>query len=148
MIAGNHDHYGNVKAQIAYTKKSHRWYMPHYYYTKVMYIITTSAMYGQALYCVFQVFRIGSNFTIQFVFIDTELLTTSDLGCLSSNDTDPQWTWIEATLAASTSQWLFVIGHHPGKKMAEQHCYMQVLYEFMMHMINWVFKYSCSTKML
>ena len=120
MIAGNHDHYGNVDAQIAYTKKSHRWYMPHYYYTKVMYIITT----GQALYCVFQVFRIGSNLTIQFVFIDTELLTTSDLGCFSSNDTDPQWTWIEATLAASTSQWLFVIGHHPGKKIAEQHCCM------------------------
>jgi len=62
------------------------------------------------------VFRIGSDITVQFVFIDTELLITSDKGCSSSNDTDPQWVWIEKTLAASTSQWLFVLGHHPGKK--------------------------------
>lgn len=35
VICGNHDHYGNVSAEVAYTKLSQRWYMPDLYYTEV-----------------------------------------------------------------------------------------------------------------
>ena len=30
------------------------------------------------------------------------------------NAAENQWEWIEQTLAASTAQWLFVVGHYPG----------------------------------
>jgi len=51
------------------------------------------------------------------VFIDTELLTRGNQTCPQSATPDPQWTWIENTLAASTAHWLFVMGHHPGKNI-------------------------------
>ncbi|XP_065913697.1 tartrate-resistant acid phosphatase type 5-like isoform X2 [Dysidea avara] len=94
IIAGNHDHNGNVSAQIEYTKKSHRWYMPNYYYTEIIRIP-------------------DSGVAVQFVFIDTELLTRGNQACLQPATQDSQWTWIENTLAASIARWLFVLGHHP-----------------------------------
>ena len=60
---------------------------------------------------------------VQFVFIDTVILAglthptkkwLPPSGPASVNAAEDQWEWIEATLAASTAKWLFVLGHYPG----------------------------------
>ncbi|XP_065913702.1 tartrate-resistant acid phosphatase type 5-like isoform X2 [Dysidea avara] len=103
VIAGNHDHYGNASAEIAYTACSHRWYMPNYYYTETMTIP-------------------GTHTEIQFIFIDTVILAGNTHptktwlpppGPESVNAAEDQWEWIEETLAASKADWLFVLGHYP-----------------------------------
>ena len=107
-IAGNHDHYGNASAQVAYTKLSKRWFFPAFYYTE-----TVSLSGGGSL---------------QFVFIDTVLLcgqtypTIRDLpptGPASTAAAEDQWAWIEQTLSTSTADWLIVAGHYPGQCKAE-----------------------------
>ena len=105
VIAGNHDHYGNVSAEVEYTKLSSRWYMPSLYYS--------------------QTFTIpGSSASVEFVFIDTIVLAglTHPIhrgipppGPSSVQAAEDEWTWIETTLSQSTADWLFVLGHYPGK---------------------------------
>jgi len=118
-VAGNHDYHGNVSAQIAYSEKSTRWYMPNYYYTEVRIVCPHS----NSLSCL-QILSIpGTNAEIQFVFIDTIILCgpTDPIrrwlppsGPTSLNAAEDQWEWIEKTLSASTAKWLFVVGHYPG----------------------------------
>jgi len=69
---------------------------------------------------VFQIITIpDSKSRVQFVFVDTVLLTNRNQSCSPPNDAflmNAQWTWIKDTLAASTAEWLFVLGHYPGKR--------------------------------
>ena len=111
-LAGNHDHYGNASAQVAYTKLSKRWFFPAFYYTETV--------------------SLSGGGTLQFVFIDTVLLcgqthpTLRHLpptGPASTAAAEDQWAWIEQTLSASTADWLIVAGHYPGQCEAEYlHC--------------------------
>lgn len=95
MIAGNHDHASNVSAQIAYTKRSKRWYFPHFYYTKVFQIP-------------------GSHRTVQLVMIDTTLLCCRHQKKSSLlPEEDKQLQWIKDTLRDSSADYLIVGGHHP-----------------------------------
>jgi len=89
MVLGNHDHNGNVTAQIEYTQHSSRWYLPAQWYSEVL--------------------SFGNNVTVQFVFIDTVVLPSSE----------EELTWIEETLASSTADWLFVAGHFPVYSLGE-----------------------------
>uniref|UniRef100_A0A7E4VGH8 Tartrate-resistant acid phosphatase type 5 n=1 Tax=Panagrellus redivivus TaxID=6233 RepID=A0A7E4VGH8_PANRE len=111
VIAGNHDHLGNVTAQILHTNRSNLWTFPSMYYS-VRYSFN------------------GAN--VQFVMIDTIQLCgncidvdgNSPLDWLLHNKlvpdhpddpaaADKQWAWIEGELANSTADYLFVAGHYP-----------------------------------
>jgi len=108
VIAGNHDHRGNVTAQVAYSGVSERWEFPSLYYT----------------------FTEGD---VQFVMIDTVVLAgNSDLEdgteLTGSNLPGPgeyaeeaisQMAWINKTLAASTAKYLIVAGHYPVYSICE-----------------------------
>jgi tartrate-resistant acid phosphatase type 5 len=108
VIAGNHDHIGDVQAQIDYSKKSSRWSFPSLYYT-----FSKTASDGT---------------TVQFVMIDT--VSVAGQSQRSANDAtslkgselpgpanltvaQSQLQWIDETLAASTADYVIVSGHYP-----------------------------------
>jgi hypothetical protein len=104
IIAGNHDHLGNVTAQIEYTQWSARWRYPEAYYS-----------WTQTLP--------GTTTTLQIILIDTVVLFGSDhdshgwwVG--ANGPADPykatqQWQWLQHQLATSTADYLWVGGHYP-----------------------------------
>ncbi|CAB3408891.1 unnamed protein product [Caenorhabditis bovis] len=115
-IAGNHDHFGNVTAEVEYTKHSFKWYFPSLYYKKTVEFNGT---------------------TIDFLMIDTIELcgNTKDIqnagffDMLRNESHDPrgpqnataaelQWDWIEQNLNASSAQYLIVSGHYPIHSMS------------------------------
>jgi len=111
VIAGNHDHLGNVAAQIEYGKTSKRWVFPDYYYT-------------------FSVWQSDKQKKlIDFVMLDTIVLCGG--GNLSDWDHTPlegptdlfiaeaYWQWIEDQLRQSTAPYLIVAGHFPIYSVAE-----------------------------
>jgi len=83
---GNHDHEGNIAAQIQYSQVSPRWRMPARYYT-----FTRS---------------FGNGISAQFFALDTAALETRD------RDAE-QTTWLSRELASSQATWKIVYGHFP-----------------------------------
>lgn len=113
VLAGNHDHYGNVSAQIAYSAISDRWHFPSLYYSWV---------------------ETGPDFTAEFVQLDTVTLSGDSSDPITGEEmlgTDPrmapadpiaageQYAWLNATLAASTADFIFVSGHFPVWSVCE-----------------------------
>jgi len=102
-VAGNHDHRGDVGAQINYPND--RWVFPDYWYTFEK--------------------DIGNGMTAQFIMIDTVLLVgesyhdierdifVAATGPKNLQKAQSQWTFIENALAQSTADFLFVVGHYP-----------------------------------
>jgi len=120
LIAGNHDHYGDVAAQISYSQKSKRWVFPDYYYT-IRY-------------------RLANDIRIDIIMIDTiilcgntregkysnfyDYLTAPASDRKTQGPSDPeaaekQWHWIEDQLQNSSANYLFVAGHYPVFSIAE-----------------------------
>ena len=107
VIAGNHDHKGNVDAQLEYHDFSLRWHFPKLYYT-LSFNFTSST---------------GVRRTVDLIMIDTVNLVGACLedvpGCdlVQTNDeitfAEDQWTWLSQQLNESTADFLWVGGHYP-----------------------------------
>ncbi|EDO39012.1 predicted protein [Nematostella vectensis] len=106
VCAGNHDHYGNASAEIAYSQRSKRWNFPDFYYTRSWNIPGTSQ-------------------EVQLVLLDTVLLcgnTKADHVLdrpQSPSAAEAQWQWLEKTLKESQAHYLLVGGHFPVWSIAE-----------------------------
>ncbi|XP_037523554.2 tartrate-resistant acid phosphatase type 5 [Rhipicephalus sanguineus] len=91
IVAGNHDHDGNVSAQIEYSKRSKRWHFPFYYYNR------TYQIPGAA------------NHTLDILMLDTVLLCGNtdpeDEESQPANRNEAlynrQFRWIDKNLAQS-----------------------------------------------
>ena len=111
VVAGNHDHYGNVSAQIAYTQESpsKRWKFPSLYYT------FSDSFTGDS----------GKTMKVQVIYLDSYILSgmsyrdevtgefVKGTGPPDQQAADDQMTWLEGELKASTADYLFVSAHYP-----------------------------------
>ncbi|CAI9591388.1 unnamed protein product, partial [Staurois parvus] len=114
VIGGNHDHYGNITAQLAYSKISSRWRFPDLYYDLVFKIPTT-------------------NVSVRLVMLDTIVLCgNSDdfhggqpLGAANPKLANEQLAWLTKKLETAKEEYLLVVGHYPVWSIAEHgptHC--------------------------
>ena len=106
VIAGNHDHRGNVSAQCRYKDAAERWRFPSLWYA-LSFPFTSSSRKQR---------------TVQLIMIDTvNLAGNSDdvcKGCelngsANASLAEDQWSWIEDQLKSSTADFVWVAGHYP-----------------------------------
>jgi tartrate-resistant acid phosphatase type 5 len=99
IVAGNHDHLGNVTAQLAYAERSSRWIYPSLWWSKVVPIPSNPPS------------------TAQFIFIDTPMWAGLKVAKRvvepNAKMSADQIQWLQETLSNSTADWIFVSGHYP-----------------------------------
>eukprot|EP00933_Yihiella_yeosuensis_P067155 TRINITY_DN7180_c1_g1_i1.p1 TRINITY_DN7180_c1_g1~~TRINITY_DN7180_c1_g1_i1.p1 ORF type:complete len:305 (+),score=40.69 TRINITY_DN7180_c1_g1_i1:85-915(+) len=88
VVAGNHDHLGDVQHQLDYAKKSTRWKFPSLYYSFIKTLPTSDP---------------SEPITAEFIMFDS----TMEVGYKR------QWQWIEEKLATSQANYLFTVSHYP-----------------------------------
>lgn len=103
VALGNHDYYGNIQAQIDYSKISRRWNLPSNYYSRT---VALPENQGDVL----------------LLFIDTNPFVTKYYnyeGMTAENvkkqDKAAQLQWLnnQLTNKPKTVKWVIVVGHHP-----------------------------------
>jgi len=131
VVAGNHDHRGNVSAEIEYMKHdvTRRWKYPNYYYQLKKYFVNSQDN---------EIIRVG------ILMIDTVILT----GQWDHDEPQPlegyhmlkghQMKWIERELREMVNQkvdWIFVAGHYPIWSVGE-HGGTRYLQENLLPLLN------------
>lgn len=120
VLAGNHDHLGNVSAQIAYSKISKRWHFPSLYYR-------LRAKVPQ------------SNVSVVIFMLDTVTLCGNSDDFISQQPEKPrnlamarsQMSWFKKQLAEAKEDYVLVAGHYPIWSIAEHgptHCLVKQLF--------------------
>ncbi|XP_063787313.1 tartrate-resistant acid phosphatase type 5 [Pseudophryne corroboree] len=108
IIAGNHDHKGNVTAEMAYSNVSSRWNYPDLYYDVSFKIPTT-------------------NVSLRLLLLDTIMLCgNSDdslgeqpMGATNIRLAEKQLEWLTEKLQSAKEEYLLVAGHYPVWSIAE-----------------------------
>jgi tartrate-resistant acid phosphatase type 5 len=112
VLAGNHDHYGNVSAQVLYSEVSKRWHFPSLWYDFVEH-----APDGASVHVV-MIDTVGLSGNSQGP--DGRELDGSDLpGPADVGAAEAQWAWINRTVHDSTASYLLVAGHFPVYSVCE-----------------------------
>ena len=128
VLVGNHDHYGNVTAQVEYSNHSKRWRMDDLYYSFTETIPAEATQTGAAQ-------------TIEVVMMDTcticgfdhvvdpatghhtssagDKLPTPVFGSPEKVSADAQVAWLNKTLMSSTADYLILAGHYPVYSICE-----------------------------
>jgi 3',5'-cyclic AMP phosphodiesterase CpdA len=118
VIAGNHDHLGDVQAQIDYSSKSDRWSFPSLYYK-----LSKTAPDGATLDIVMiDTVALAGNSDVlhpELGTIERTLNGDEMPGPLNVSVAQSQMQWIDETLAASTADYVIVAGHYPVYSAAE-----------------------------
>jgi len=108
VIAGNHDHIGNLSAQMAYSSISSRWNFPYYWFKES-----------------FSFEEDDDLFTVDIVMYDSVILTGPSYHdeeldeFFPANGTEhprlasAQWAFLEQSMKESKADFLLVVGHYP-----------------------------------
>lgn len=108
VLAGNHDHLGNVSAQMAYSKVSRRWHFPSLYYRLRARVPSSNASVSLLLLD-----------TVSLCGVSDDFADGLPRGPRSPEAARAQWAWLRAQLAAARDDFVLVAGHYPVWSVAE-----------------------------
>jgi tartrate-resistant acid phosphatase type 5 len=129
VLVGNHDHYGNVTAQVQYSNHSKRWRFDDLWYSFTETVDGNSSANS------------GASQTLEVVMMDTcllcgfdhiedpltgemhsptgDMLPTPQEGTPERLVADTQLEWLNKTLMGSTADYLILAGHYPVYSICE-----------------------------